>query len=221
MIIGLVPAFNEAPNIEAAVGSLFGVGCGRVVVMDGAYLYPDGSSFLDGGCESTDGMGQLARDAGAEVIVPSVQPRFGQKRDLLLWLCGATAADHVLFLDADERAVGRFGELPDGHACVLLRNLKPNDLPDMRGEWPHGDAGPVVPLLRLLRWSEGLRFVGPGEFEVDGVPVAPYDSDALARDELCPLEEACALPILAGVQIHHSAVASAERVAAKRVAYSR
>lgn len=219
MVIGLIPAFNESGNIAPAVRSLFVAGCARVVVLDGAYRYEDGSSFMGGGCASTDGMHREAKREGAEVIVPSVQPRFGQKRELLLRLCGATSEDHVLFLDADERAVGGLSDLPEGHANVVLRNLKPNDLPDIRGTWPRGDFGEAVPLLRLLRWSEDLHFVGIGKFELDGEPIEPYDEEALALDPDIPIEQASALPLLRGFEIQHVAPASSERIAAKREMY--
>lgn len=221
MVIGLVPAYNEAGNIGPACRSLFVAGCDRVVVLDGAYRYADGTSYLDGGRRSTDGMEREARREGAEVLVPYQQPRFGEKREMLLRLCGARSEDHVLFLDADERAMGKLEDLPEGHANVVLRNLKPNDLPDLRGTWPHGDAGPVVPLLRLLRWSSGLHFLGPGEFAVDGEPIEPYDQYALQADPGIPLEQACALPLLQGFEIHHVTVAPPERVEAKRRAYAR
>lgn len=219
-VIGLIPAYNEAGNIAPAVTSLFRVGCARVVVLDGAYLYEDGTSFLGGGCSSTDGMQREAYVVGAEVITPDVQPRFGQKREMLLRRCGAGEGDYVFFLDADERAVGNIVELPAGHANVVLRNLKPNDLPDLRGTWPRGDAGEAVPLLRFLRWSEGLHFLGPGKFAVDGVAVEPYDEQALADNPDISLEQASALPLLRGVEIHHVVEAPPERIEAKRKAYS-
>lgn len=216
MVIGLVPVFEEANNIGYCVESMLAAGCDRVVCLDGAYRYVDGSSFMGGGVRSDDGTVEVAEAAGAEVIVPDRQPRFGEKRQMLLEQCGAGDGDHVLIMDADERAVGRLDDLPDGHACVVFRNLKPNDLPGLRMVWPHGDAGDVLPHLRVLRWSRGLRFVGFGEFEENGHPVRAY-TDKLDGT----LEQACALPLIEGFEIHHVAPASAERVAAKRKAYAR
>lgn len=240
--IGLIPAFEEEGNIGAAVTSLFEVGCRRVVVLDGAYLHEDGSSFLDGGCESRDGTGDEARAAGAEVIVPATQPRFGQKRDILLRRCGARDGDRVLFLDADERAVGELpAGLPRGHALVFVRNVKPNDLPDLRGTFPHGDGGPIVPLLRLLRWNPTLRFRGPGRFVDGGRPVHAYIGQALAatqrelpdRPEIkaalrlirrhgpsLPPADLCVLPVVDGMEIEHRVVQPAARVEAKRRFYA-
>jgi hypothetical protein len=220
VVIGLIPAFNEARNIGPATRSLFVAGCERVVILDGAYRYEDGSSFMDGGCKSSDGMSREAKREGAEVIVPRRQPRFGEKREMLLRLCGASEDDHVLFMDADERAMGSLRDLPEGHANVVLRNRKPNDLPDIRGIWPRGDAGEAVPLLRLLRWAPGLHFLGLGKFALDGEPIEAYDDEALNRDPHIPLEQASALPLLRGFEIHHVTPASPERIKAKRRMYA-
>lgn len=239
MIHGLVPAFEEAHNIGYCVESMLNAGCDKVTVLDGAYKCADGSTFMGGGFESKDGTGEIAEQAGATVFVPDRQPRFGEKRQMLLELCGAERGDHVLFMDADERAVGRISDDPPwGHACVLLRNLKPNDLPDLRGEWPRGDAGPVVPLLRFLRWSPDLRFVGSGNFEQGGKPIVPYlvqafgalvGDDPVLLQALAAVREteqhlspklACALPLLEGLEIHHVCEQTPERVAAKRKAYA-
>lgn len=210
MNIGLIPAFEEEENIGPAVTSLLAAGCSRVVVMDGAYAAPGPGllSFLGGGCRSKDETIAEAVRAGAEVIVPEKQPRFGVKRELLLRRCGARPGDHVLFMDADERAVGR---LPawyrDGHACVILRNLKPNDLPDLRATWPRGDYGPEVPLLRYLAWSPDLHFVDIGKFAVRDEPIVVY------RDE------APVLPVLHGFELHHVSPSSPARVGEKRRFY--
>ena len=237
--IGLIPAFDEEANIYDAVTSLFTVGCDRVVVLDGAYRYANGRSFMGGGCSSSDETQAEAESAGAIVVTPKRLPRFGEKRDMLLRLADADEGDHVLFLDADERAVGRIPAGVDGHACVLLRNLKPNDLPGLRSEWPRGDAGPVVPLLRFLRWSPTLRFLGPGRFAEEGELVRPYlvqafglvadatDDPVVRRAYLAvrelegalPADLACVLPLLDGLEIHHLKEHSAERVEAKREVY--
>ena len=219
MIFGLIPAWNEVRNIGPAIASLFEVGCDRVVVLDGAYLYEDGASFLNGGRMSDDGTVKEAMDAGATVIVPGEQPRFGQKRELLLRMCGAQAEDFVLFLDADERAVGKLPELT-GHSCVLYRNLKPNDLPDMRETWPHGDGGDVLPHFRLLRWSPTLTHLGFGDFMEDGEVIEPYDHEALAQNP-DDFESLCRVALLDGIEIHHATKASPKRVSAKRRAYAR
>lgn len=219
-VIGLVPVFEEAGNIGDCVESMLHAGCDRVVCLDGAYKAADGHSFMGGGVRSDDGTVEIAEQAGATVIVPTRQPRFGEKRQLLLELCDASPGDHVLFMDADERAFGRLADVPDGHACVLLRNLKPNDLPDIRMEWPHGDAGPAVPLLRLLRWTPGLRFLSPGQFSDEHGLVTPYLNDSLELYEVADQPRlACALPLLDGIEIHHVAEHTPERVAWKRRFY--
>ena len=106
-------------------------------------------------------------------------------------------------------AVGRLpGWYRDGHSCVLLRNLKENDLPDLRGTWPRGDYGPAVPLLRYLEWRPDLHFVDIGKFVQGSEPIVVY------RDE------APVLPVLHGFEIHHVAPASPERVAEKRRFYA-
>lgn len=219
MIFGLIPAWNEVNNIAPAVASLFTVGCDQVVVLDGAYLYDDGSSFMDGGPMSDDGTVEKALDAGATVIVPGEQPAFGRKREILIRMCGASDGDFVLFLDADERAVGRLPELT-GHSCILYRNLKPNDLPDMRATWPHGDGGSELPHFRLLRWSPTLTHLGFGDFSEGGQVLQPYDPRALAENPN-DFARVCRVPLLTGIEIHHIAEAPERRIAAKLKAYAR
>lgn len=247
-IIGLVPVFEEADAIGYCVESMLAAGCSRVVVLDGAYKATDGSTFMDGGCASRDGTIENAELAGAQVIIPDRQPHFGEKRQMLIELSGAEAGDHLLFMDADERAVGHLDQavIAWGHSMVIVRNYKPNDLPDLRGEWPRGDAGTAVPLLRLLRWSPSLRFHGGGRWADGGVPIRPYLVEAFAamfdtygeeewllndpvlvqahrairelEQHLTP-ELACMLSIVQDFCIEHVVPHSAERVRAKRRFY--
>lgn len=235
-IFGCVPVFEEADNIGYCVESMLAAGCDTVVVLDGAYLAADGSTFMDGGTTSKDGTVETAELAGARVIIPDRQPHFGEKRQMLLEQCGAEPGDHVLFLDADERAVGTLNPdtLPAGHGCVILKNEKPNDMPGHRGVWPRGDAGPLVPLLRWLRWSPTLTF-DRGKWSEDGEPLRPYlvqrlraaaDSSGnplitqahaalqLAEQHLTPAL-ASAYPIVPGFEIHHVAPHSPERISEK------
>lgn len=242
MIVGLICAFEEEGQIGVAVNSLLEAGCDRVVVADGAWQCADGSPFAGGDWTSSDATWVEAEDAGAEV---TLAPRLddGGKRDWLLRNCGAQPGDHVLFLDADETlaAADPLDELrlPSVHACVLHRDVAPNDLPGLGGEWPRGDYGPRKPLLRWLRWSKSLGCDKPGRYHVAGEPIDAYLVQALARivdrwdvpaiaqayralrdheHQLEP-EEASVLPILDGVEIVHDSRPDAARVAAKRAYY--
>lgn len=208
MTTGLICAYNEASFITEAVRSLFDAGCGRVVVVDGHWTPAFGPPH------STDGTGELVREAGAVWSQPPITwSTDGGKRDAALRIVGP--ADHVLLLDADERLVGRLPELPEGHACIMLRNLRENDLPGIRGTWPRGDYGPRVPLLRLLRWSPRLRCEAPGRYLDHGRPIRPY----VARVDRVPPEKATALPLLAGIEIEHYGDPGGARIEAKRAYY--
>lgn len=240
-IIGAIQAYQEADKIAGAIESLFAAGCDRVVVLDGAWTLPDGSTFGGGEFLSTDWMLDVARAAGADTAA-ATEPfgGDGEKRDLLIRSLNAEDGDRVFILDADERIHGELGGLPEGHAVVLLRNLRENDLPGIRGTWPHGDYGPVVPLIRWLRWTPSLRCDAPGRYRDGNYPIEPYligqlrqleriagsdgaigqavDVIGAIGEHLTP-EQACALPILPGVEIHHGITATEERVAAKRRYY--
>jgi hypothetical protein len=209
--VGLISAYNEAPSIGEAVRSLFGVGCDEVLVVDGAWRNPDGRLFGPTPW-STDGMDREARAAGA-TYVRGINGTDGQKRDAAVRSCAAVFAcvTHVFILDADERAEGSLAKAPDGHGCVLRHADKPNDLPTYRRAFPAGDYGPVVPLIRWLRWSPTLRCEKPGRYLEDGEPIRVYRR----RGE----EVETVLPVLSGIRIRHTVEADAERVAAKRRYY--
>lgn len=215
-VIGAIQAFQEADKIADAVESLFACGCDRVVVLDGAWQLPDGTPFGDSHeLLSTDETATEAERAGAIVVYPT-GPMYGDggKRHALIRSLNANHHDHVLILDADERVVGSLdrGNLPTGHAVVILRNLRENDLPGIRGTFPSGDYGPVVPLIRWLLWTPGLRCDGPGRYANESGPIRPYVDEI--EDWMTPMEM-CALPILPGVEILHNQQPSPERVAAK------
>jgi len=242
-IIGAIQAYREADKIGGAVSSAFAAGCDRVVVLDGAWSLPDGSYFGGGPHLSDDGTREAALAAGAEFVIPT-SPMFGDggKRDRLVCSLSAGKGDRVFILDADERVQGTLDRdnLPPAHAVVILRNLRENDLPGIRGTWPHGDYGPVVPLIRWLVWSKHLRCDGPGRYRDESGPIEPYLTGQLRRlleksdwpspitraarviyelGEYMTPEQACAIPILEGVEIHHIIQASEDRVAAKRSYY--
>ena len=123
---------------------------------------------------------------------------------------------------------------------VLLRNLKPNDLPGIRTDSLDPLVRPVVPLLRWLRWSPTLRCHAPGSYLERHRPIEPYlinqlrqRSQQQPRDrltgaayrvlrdlerELAP-EQLTTFPIVNGIEIHHVAEATPERIAAKRAYY--
>lgn len=213
-VIGAIQAFQEEDKIAGAVESLFAAGCDRVVVLDGAWLLPDGSPF-GGALLSTDRTAAEAEAAGATVIVTD-EPMFGDggKRHMLIRSLDADPGDRVFILDADERIEGTIDRdgLPVSHAVVILRNLRENDLPGIRGTFPSGDYGPKVPLIRWLLWSPGLRCDGPGRYADEQGPIQPYVDGITAAMEP---EEACALPILQGVEILHIVQPSPDRIAEK------
>lgn len=238
-------AFNEEANIAEAVESLFTGGCERVVVVDGAWLSPDGTWFGGGGQWSTDDTVTEARQAGAEVLATpdGWAGGDGAKRELLLRMCGASEGDFILLVDADERLVGhaRLEESPSGHACVIHRDLFSNDLEGLGGVWPRGDYGPEKPLLRWLRYSRDLQCQAPGVYFDHAGRIHAYIVGAMAarvdnrREPLLThayrvlreLEhhmkpaEASLLPIVPGIEIHHVAEPASERVAAKRRHYKK
>ena len=83
--VALVPAFNEAPTIAAVVE---GVGA----AVDGVIVVDDGS---------TDGTGDRAREAGAEVVGHPINLGKGHAVRTGLARVFAGAFTHVLLLDAD------------------------------------------------------------------------------------------------------------------------
>lgn len=80
---GVILTLNEARHIEACIESL---------------RWTDGVVVLDS--LSTDGTGDLARAAGAEVLIHAFE-NYAQQRNVAL---EAVEADWILFVDADERA---------------------------------------------------------------------------------------------------------------------
>jgi glycosyltransferase involved in cell wall biosynthesis len=82
-VTAIVPALNEAEAIGGVVRGLLGRGLGRVVVCDGA---------------SSDGTADLARQAGATVVV---EPRRGYGNACLAGAAAAGDAPVLLFLDGD------------------------------------------------------------------------------------------------------------------------
>lgn len=236
MVIGTIQAFNEEGNIGPAVKSLFGVGCDRVVVLDGAWRNPDGSPFGGEFWVSRDGSRAEAEAAGAEWLIPIRHANDGEKRDALIRLCGAGPADFMLLLDADERAVGSIDleRCPSRHGNVLLHNDRPDDIPELRTRYL-SEQGRVVPMLRWFRWSQSLHCEAPGIYVENGRRIHPYLVSALAdhsgvasdpvlaaahrvvRDhewDLSPAETSL-LPIVPGIEIRHVIEPSPERVAAK------
>jgi len=239
-VIGAISAFEEQDQIGDAVRSLLDVGCKRVVVLDGAWTTTDGRAFHGGGALSRDRTRHEAEAAGAQYVTPQEpcgSPR--RKRTMLLHACDAQNGDHLLLLDADERAVGQLpapDKLPAGHACVVRHNLRPEDLPGLRGTWPRGDGGPTVPMLRLIRWNDTLEAVRPGRLRDRGQLVEPYlvtaltmiadtMTDPIIRQAAAALREteqhltpelACALPVLTTLHLEHVGQPSEQKVQAKR-----
>jgi len=82
-VTAIIPALNEAPAIGDIVRGLLDRGVGHVVVADGG---------------STDGTAELARGAGATVVV---EPRRGYGNACLAGVAAAGDAPVLLFLDGD------------------------------------------------------------------------------------------------------------------------
>lgn len=241
---GLIMAFNEEATIGDAVTSLFEVGCEKVVVADGAWTNPDGSYFGGGtSFYSTDATVHAAIEADAVVL--RLEPAAytdGGKRDAAIaklpLFAGASRGDYLFLLDADEIATGRLDDPPRTHACVIHRDLQPNDLPGLGGVWPRGDYGAEKPLLRWLEWSPKLSCSRPGRYRDEAGPVMPYlveqlravaetrdgliaDAYRVLRDveHLLTPEQAVLVPIVQGVEIHHVHAPDAAKIEAKRRYY--
>lgn len=239
-VVGLICAFNEAGRIGRAVTSLLEVGCDRVVVVDGAWIAADGHTFEGGEWWSTDGTREEAEQAGAEFVqLHRPAGDDGAKRNVAIHACGAMPGDHLFLLDADERAVGKLTDPPSGHGCVLLKNLKPNDLPGVRTDNLDPAHRETYPLLRWLRYDPDLCCDAPGRYRHGDNPIDVYLVPRLARasaeagwpllsqayralrdhEDVLEPGELSVLPILGGVEIEHVDEASPERVEAKRRYY--
>ena len=102
-VAAVIPALNEAPSIARVVGGLLActdVPLDRVIVVDNG---------------STDGTGELARTAGAEVVR---EPQRGYGRACLAGVLAARDAEFIVLLDGD--AADDPADLPRVLAPLLL-----------------------------------------------------------------------------------------------------
>lgn len=218
MLHVLVSAYNEADLIGPCIDALAEAGIERqqVHVFDGAWTTSDGLAPFDGADgPSTDDTMRVALDAGAQVYdhdgLWASQPA---KRTAMFHLVGARRGDQLLVIDADERLRGQLRHpLPQqSHAMVAKFDVGLNDLPGIRGVWPHGDWSPdaAYPQLRLFQWRRQLRCVRPGWYETSpGRRIPTYDGAGRP-----------ALPVLKGVWFEHEPGARPpERIAAKAAYY--
>lgn len=192
--------WNEQRLLEKALRSFTKVFPAQdVLVFDGAWKgYGDGAS--------TDDTKAIAEAAG----VTWVRTRRGgweaqeQKRTAMFVKACMWGYSHALVLDGDERLSGKLPtDLPEGHASVRLRSVGPNDLPGVRGVYPHGDYGlEWHPQLRWFRLSPELHCKWPGGYwDADGQVVA---------ESLMPQPRIS----------HHASAREADRIAAKRRYYA-
>jgi glycosyltransferase involved in cell wall biosynthesis len=215
----VMAVYNEELLLPGALQSLdaAGVSMSDVLVFDGAWDRFD-ELMVDQSEEPVMRIGRGSTDETAWVVekfaarwlpVPSVGWESQEaKRTAMFLQAVAEGYTHAFVMDADERVEGRFpAELPDGHANVMVKCVGPNDLPGIRGEWPHGDYYPdYKPELRLFKLSPALHCKWPGGYWDEQGQVQPY-ADARGTS---------ALPVLDGVSFtHHGGERSPERLAEK------
>lgn len=101
MLIGCIPAYNEAANIGAAIDALRAIGCERVIVTNGQWdNFEPGAHWL-----SQDGTREIALAHGAEVIDAPAGGWPTEHEARTQYLLGADG-DWYLCMDADERPYG-------------------------------------------------------------------------------------------------------------------
>lgn len=101
MLIGCIPAYNEAGNIGEAIDMLWATGCGRIIVTNGQWdNFEPGAHWL-----SQDGTRELALAHGAEVIDAPAGGWATEQAARTAYLRGAQG-DWYLCMDADERPHG-------------------------------------------------------------------------------------------------------------------
>lgn len=214
-VIAVLAVYNEEALIGQAVESLRGIGVDQVVVFDGAW-----EGFGDG--NSTDGTAVIAVDlVGADNVIMRNGPWPSQeaKRTAMFRHCGARDGDYILVADADEVWEGTLpDEAPAGHMNVMVRCVGENDLPGIRGTWPHGDYCPDwKPELRCFFWNPTLECAWPGGYLDGDSFIQPYNDL-----HLWETKGASALPVLDGVRFeHHGNSRSPERIAQKIAYYER
>jgi glycosyltransferase involved in cell wall biosynthesis len=173
MIVGAISAFNEEGRIGQAVASLLEGGCGRVLVLDGAWLDDAGVPFGGEAYWSTDATVEEARAAGAEIQYWSGGPD-AAKQTQLVRRAGMLGGEFVVKIDADELLVNELPEI-ERHSMIWLHNHGANDIPEVRSTWPRGDdAGVPIPLFRVFKPSTDLVCVRPGRWVTDAGPLEPY-----------------------------------------------
>ena len=117
--------------------------------------------------------------------------------------------EYALVIDADEEFFGIPTQVK-GHSCVLLQNVGPNDLPGMRGCFPHGDyTTEPQALLRIFQYDSELVCHWPGRYTDSRGHIRTYKRDNTTR-----------LPVLEGVGIwHYPSQRSETRISLKREWY--
>jgi hypothetical protein len=151
MIVGAISAFNEEGRIGEAVKSLLEGGCGRVLVLDGAWLDDAGVPFGGESYWSTDATVEEARAAGAEVQAWSGGTD-AAKQTQLVRRAGILGGEFVVKIDADERLVNVLPEITR-HSMIWLHNHGENDIPDVAARRRLRQADPAVPRLQALHRS--------------------------------------------------------------------
>lgn len=210
-VITVMSVYEEEDLLPRALESLLAADAGPIHVFDGAWR-----GFEDGGDgRSKDRTVEIAKDYGC-VVHERFRPWESQeaKRTHMFQACGAHVGDHIFVLDADEEVEGSFADeqLDVGqHYNAMVKCVGPNDMPGIRGEWPHGDYFPDwKPEIRVFAWDQVLHCKWPGGYWDQFGRIEPY------------LGVGSALPILSSVRfLHHGNDRTPERIERKIAFYER
>lgn len=209
----VMSVFEEEELLPRALASLSKVGIapGQVVVFDGAWAGgKDGEHvFANSEGPSKDSTMQIAKEWGACCVEVEHPWQSQEDKRTAMFRAAHSWATHIFVMDADEELEGSFPhDFPDDHCNIMVRCVGPNDLPGIRGVWPHGDyCADYKPELRLFKRFPDLECVYPGGYIAARKWIEAYDG----------IESA--LPILDGVtMLHHGNDRSDDRKAQK-IAY--
>jgi glycosyltransferase involved in cell wall biosynthesis len=142
----IIPAHNEVECVGDVVTRLRQLGFPYIRVVDNA---------------STDGSGQVARDAGAEVI-DHPQRGYG----LACWMGGLRVPENIewlLYCNADASddfdAYGEFARLAPDHDLILGARTHPEDRRNLSSPQRFGNW--LAPFLVRLFWGRRFADLGP------------------------------------------------------------